>query len=371
MQAIGERWFLIEPLLFSLWTTHHVVMEPRIQTIRVGRGRIEYNPAFIDGLDARDLESVMRCEAVRILLKHPYERRKPSSRLAYLASNVTLQEYLQTSLPWPRASDLFGTDSYDRQSFDFYYQRLEESGWEGTLARTSGLSAYADAEQVGSENAQGWEADELFENRIDDQIRLAQEAQGWGSVGGALREAVLANLNPPLDYRAILGQFRASLLSTQRRLTRMRPSRRYGFASMGSRYDFTTRLLVAVDVSGSMSSGALSHGFSVVNQFFRYGVRGIDVLWFDTEVKGPPVALTRACARFELTGRGGTDLGAPLAYIDEHREWDGLIVFTDGQAPPPSPPRNRRTRVLWIFDCEENFRGSPLRPGIFLARSRS
>ncbi len=31
----------------------------------------------------------------------------------------------------------------------------------------------------------------------------------------------------------------------------MRPSRRFGFEQMGSHYDFTTRLLIAIDTSGS------------------------------------------------------------------------------------------------------------------------
>jgi len=342
LSAVGERWFLLEPLLFSIWTTHNLVMEPRIQTIRVCQGRIEYNPAYIQGLDNRRLETVMRCEAVRILLKHPYQRRKPNPRRAYLASNVTLQEYLQTDLPWPRACDVFGSHDYDRQSFDVYYQVLP-----------AGLGP---GDSGGEENSQLWEADDLLAERIDQQVQVARQGNGWGSIAGGLREQVLANLCPPLDYRAVLGFFRSSILSAQRRLTRLKPSRRYGFESLGSRYDFTTQLLVAVDVSGSISSEDMSRGFSIINQFFRYGIRTVDFLCFDTEVKGKATTLTRARSRIEVVGRGGTNLAVPLAYIDEHRHYDGLIVFTDGLAPVPSPPRNRRTRVLWLFNSQESYR---------------
>ena len=44
---IVEKWLLVEPLLLATWTSHALVSEPRIQTIRVQRGRIEYNPEFI------------------------------------------------------------------------------------------------------------------------------------------------------------------------------------------------------------------------------------------------------------------------------------------------------------------------------------
>ena len=360
MAAIGQRWFLIEPLLFSIWTTHDLVAAPLLHNIRVGRGRIEYNPAFIQSLDTRHLETVMRCEAVRILLKHPYLRSKPQRARAYLASNLTLQELLQTDLPWPRARDLFGTHQYDRQYFEFYYQLLH--------------SEAIDFQAGGGENAQLWDADDLLSDRIDEQILQAQQSARWGTIAGDLREQILANLTPQLDYRAILAFFRASVLSTQRRLTRMKPSRRYGFLSQGSRYDFTTRLLMAVDVSGSITSEDMAHGFSVVNRFFRYGIRSLDVVCFDTELKGKPRTLTRARHSVDVTGRGGTNLGPVLAYIDEHREYDGLIVFTDGDAPVPAPPRNRRTRVLWLFNSSDSYglRSQGLRgigPSVFLKAS--
>ena len=346
VSAISQRWFLVEPLLFAVWTTHDLVMEPKIHSIRVGRGRIECNPAFLETLDPRNLETVMRCEAVRILLKHPYQRRKPDGALSYLASNLTLQEALQTDLPWPRAQEIFGTHQYDNQYFEFYYQLLQEKAF----AASPGDAA------KGLENTRDWDADDLLGDRIDAQIRSAQHSASWGTVAGRLREQILANLNPQLDYRSILALFRKSVISTRRRLTRMKPSRRYGFQCMGSRYEFATRLLIAVDVSGSMDAKDLAHGFSVINRFFRYGVRSLDVICFDTQIQGQPLALSKARHRVEVTGRGGTDLGPVLDYIDEHREYDGLIVFTDGQAPIPRPPRNRGTRVLWLFNSEDMHR---------------
>ena len=80
----------------------------------------------------------------------------------------------------------------------------------------------------------------------------------------------------------------------------MKPNRRYGFQYMGSRYDFTTRLLFAVDVSGSMSSQDLALGFSVINRFFKYGIEAIDVIQFDTEIKGDPVSLKRGRRAVEV-----------------------------------------------------------------------
>ena len=390
---IIEKWLLMEPLLLATWTSHALVSEPRIQTIRVQRGRIEYNPSFIQQLSDRHLEATLRFEALRILLKHPYSRRQAHSEISYAASNLTLQEYLQTELPFPRAKDVFGDSSYDQQFFEFYYHQLldqepasgpksgsegrasvvavgtadtgpgsesselgGEPEAEGTSTARDLLSVYIDPTLTGVENTDQWDQDELLSDRLDELVRTAQANDSWGSIGGQLREHILANLQPKLDYRAVLRKFRTSILSQQRRLTRMKPSRRYGFAYMGSRRDFTTKLLFAMDVSGSMGTEELRRGFSVVNRFFNYGVPSIDVIQFDTQITAEVMTLRRAKHEVQLTGRGGTNFAPVLAYLNQHPDYDGLIIYTDGYAPCPQPPENRRTPILWLFVHEENYR---------------
>jgi len=376
IRQVVEKWFLVEPLLFAVWTTHELAINPRIRSIRVQQGRVEYNPAFIDALDRSELEQVLVLEAMRILLKHPYVRRPGNAELAYAASNLTLQEYLETTLPLPRARDVFGHSDFDRQYYEFYYHKLAEQLASGdarpgvldlspieseratpeTDERQSPVDAYVSPRMSGRENTEDWGPDELRSDQINDRIRAAQETGSWGSIPGRWKERILASLRPRLHYRAVLRQFRASVLSVQRRLTRMKPNRRYGFQYMGSRYDFTTRLLFAVDVSGSMSSPDLASGFSVINRFFKYGVEAIDVIQFDTEIQGEPRTLKRARHDIEVSGRGGTDFTAVIEFLNEHHDYDGAIIFTDGYAPVPPRPKNRRTRLLWLFNHEETYR---------------
>ncbi|HAO19235.1 MAG TPA: hypothetical protein DCQ37_01290 [Desulfobacteraceae bacterium] len=397
IRQVVELWFLTEPLLFSVWTTHRLRVNPGIGTIRVSAGNIEYHPEFIASLTQRQLESVLRSEAVRILLKHPYTRRKENAELAYTASNITLREYMDTDLPFPSAEDIFGTDQFNRQYFEFYYFRLQESadhtasaalggcgsgsgfsdqGDSGKTAQTdetssdaednesepgtsesqSPIERYADAKMSGKENTRDWDRDELLGERINEKIQTAMESNMWGTVAGKLREQIIASLKPKLDYRSVLRRFRTSVLSVRRVLTRMKPSRRYGFLYMGSRRDFTTRLLFAVDVSGSISTEDLIRGFSVINQFFKYGVMSVDVIQFDTEIKTEePMTLKRARKNIEAFGRGGTDFTPVIEYINQHREYDGLVIFTDGIAPVPGVPKNRKTRILWLFNDQKRY----------------
>ena len=422
LRQVLERWFLIEPLLFSLWSDHRVMVEP-VATIRVGGGVIGYNPDFIESLTPAELEAVMRCEAVRILLKHPYSRRLLPPRIAWQASNLTLREHLGAlPLPLPTAFEVFGHHDYDRQFYEFYHHRLleeapesaglgGEAGGDGELAggdSSTGdddggsgnggsgstptpetaaanddaepcpepspdsrdrpppnlLDDYAHSPKVGLENTRDWDADEFFSARIDDWVSDAELNRRWGTLPGDIRLKVLANRRPRLDYRSVLRLFRRSVLSERRRLTRMKPSRRYDFLYFGSRYEFATRLLVAVDISGSMRDADIALGFSVINRFFNYGIDRIDVIAFDTAVRGEALTLKRARREFQVQGRGGTDFNAVIEYLDAHPGYDGAIVFTDGIAPPPRPPRDRRTRLLWLFLDERTWRdgGEALRP---------
>jgi predicted metal-dependent peptidase len=136
----------------------------------------------------------------------------------------------------------------------------------------------------------------------------------------------------------------------------MKPSRRYGFLYLGSRRDFCTKLLFAVDVSGSVSDKALKQAFSIINQLFKYGIERVEVLQFDSEIKGKPLTLKKAKHKIKVIGRGGTHFQPVIDYIDKNKDYDGLIIFTDGWAPIPKAPKNKRTRILWLFDNEHNYR---------------
>ena len=195
----------------------------------------------------------------------------------------------------------------------------------------------------------------MWTEQINGQIEIAKNNFSWGTIPGKLKDEILASLIIRLDYRKILNSFRASIISEKRCLTRMRPNRRYDFQYLGSRYQFTTKLLIAVDVSGSVSNEDLTNAFSVINRFFKYGLKIIDVMQFDTEIKGAPQPIKKVQKIIQVLGRGGTSFQCVIDYIFEHRNYDGLIIITDGCAPLPELTKRTSFRLLWMFNNEANF----------------
>ena len=201
-----------------------------------------------------------------------------------------------------------------------------------------------------------WEEDPFQSRVITD---IVQSSSQWGSLPGDMVELIKKAAEGKIDYRGVLRMFRSSILTQKRRLTRMRPSRRFGFEQMGSRYDFTTRLLIAIDTSGSVGSEELGRYFRIITTFFKYGIQEIDVLMFDTEVHGDPLPLTEAKKskqEFKVKGRGGTDFQPPIDYMVAHPQYDGLIILTDGGAPNPEVPPHLRTKLLWVIDNESSYK---------------
>jgi len=60
-------------------------------------------------LDEKQLCDVMKFEVLRIILEHPYERRKANKEFAWVAGNLSIRECTQTSLKMPTAPTKFGT----------------------------------------------------------------------------------------------------------------------------------------------------------------------------------------------------------------------------------------------------------------------
>ena len=340
-----ECWFLSEPPLFQVVSHHSIEANSQMPcAVRSGRRKIEYNPDYVKEMSDEALEQAMRTEAIRILLKHPYQRRPEacSQQAVAIGSNITIgdnYEMAHLNIDRPKDYDLPG-----KKTYEWYARRIQEmlpaSGNGPEDAQGNRLSQSAARDAAISEL---WEEDELALIMIDE---IIESTQNWGSLSGRFAERIKASLKARINWRNVLSGFRASILSSKRKLTRMRPNRRTGFENMGSIRRFDTRLLVAVDVSGSISSGDLSHFFGVINSAFRYGFTAVDLIQFDAGIKTVQ-SLRKVMRDVTAVGRGGTSFQEPVEYAHECG-YDGLVILTDGYAPEPVLPEGMRCKIVWV-----------------------
>ena len=411
IKKIGERWFLTEPLLFAVYCSHEFCENDLLNVaMRTGNRKVEISPRLLDKVTDVTLTEFLKIEMFRILLKHPYQRQPPfaSKPLLTRASNATIADVYEisqavknqmsgTELDLPcglcfeeyynllkeMAMPIFGSRELQNNGGDLSMQQDERAS-EKSKANGNGdkinvggsaqSEEHQDGEKSGmqsgssqgnnSRNSLGksdtqnerdaqiaelWDEDESACCDINGFIEIAEASNNWGSISDKLQSIIKASMKVDMDYRKMLSQFKTSVISSKRRLTRMRPNRRFGFEAMGSRYELSTNLLIAVDVSGSITNKSLQFFFSVINRLFKYGVEKLDVLQFDAKIQGEPEPLKKACTTVKIIGRGGTNFQPATDYYCAHPEYDGLIYFTDGYAPPPKFNTKRPIDVLWVL----------------------
>ena len=399
LKAIIKNWFITEPLLFSVITTHHLVLNDRLTVpMRTGRQCIEFSELLTGELSETELIDFLKIEAYRILLKHPYARQpyKANPTALQLASDVIISKYFtppsgietagivylksqawrfstldyplgkrwadtdelrfyQRNLQIDRATGLLKT--VDDLTFEQWYKRLlflirETSAGGGEASGAGALSDY-DLSAI-TQSSELWQEDENAQRQIDDKIKKAEIEEGWGETGGNLVRTLQEQTDFSFDYRRALTKFRANIVSVNRHLTRMKPSRRYGFSAMGSRYERKADILIAVDVSGSITDESFARFYHTIkNFFFLKIIENIDLIFFDVNLKNSkPVKFTKNLNLDEITGRGGTNFQPPIDYFLENRSrYSGMIIFTDGEGEVPKiNGAIGNTSVLWILD---------------------
>ena len=369
---ILERWFISEPALFQVLCTHSIEENASMPCpVRSGARKVEYNPDFVNEMSDPALDQALRTEAIRILLKHPYQRKPDacSQQAIAVGSNLTIGDNYQFgSLRMEQPGDY---DLPTGREYEWYSRRIQEllppeadgdgnGAGDGSDARGQGggdgdprtdrLSDNADKNTALSEL---WDEDDLAVVMIDG---IIESTKDWGSLAGNFAERLKASAKARINWRNVLSGFRASILSTQRKLTRMRPNRRTGFDNMGSIRRFDTKVLVAVDVSGSISSSDLSYFYGVVNSAFRYGFTAVDVIQFDAGVRVVQ-SLKKVLRNVAVLGRGGTSFQEPINYANENG-YDGLVILTDGYAPQPVLPDNMRCKLVWVCNNRDSYETS-------------
>ena len=127
IRKISERWFLVEPALFSIYCTHQLATNVLMDCpIRCGQGMVEYNPSIMETFSDAELEEALRSEMIRLFLKHPYERQPENSlpeALSFGSDMVIGQHYNFKTLHFISA-DNFQLPA--GECFEWYVDKLNE-----------------------------------------------------------------------------------------------------------------------------------------------------------------------------------------------------------------------------------------------------
>lgn len=371
ISSIISSWFYSDPLFFSISQMHYIVPNENISCVmRSGNHKVEYNPALIKNFDDSTLEKYLSIEMTRILLGHPYQRQPYHAKpvILALASDAVIWQLdgkfgMQNM---ERGIELAGVRylkekvgpyaTFPEMNFEKWYKYIYDLVYSQKGGESAG-GVSVDGMQSLSEMAELWSEDEEVLSEIESEIKSADEGVSDDGEGGELIRALKENADFSFDYRKALTQFRQNIVSADRKLTRMRPSRRYGFKAMGSRYERKANVLIAIDVSGSITDESFEHFAHAIKNFFFLGlIEKIDLIFFDVNLKNTtPISFSKKVNLDEIKGRGGTNFQIPFDYFEEHKsEYSGMIIFSDGEGSCPLVKSGVKN-ILWILDSRQSF----------------
>ncbi len=133
----------------------------------------------------------------------------------------------------------------------------------------------------------------------------------------------------------------------------MRPNRRYGYNQPGTKKEYVTKILVAIDCSGSVSGDELQMFVDEISGMIDNAV--CHVISFDTECHESPKLIDKRNSSVKIHGRGGTNFAAPIQLADELK-YNGLIIMTDGECSFPPPPL---CKVIWALSRNSSWASAP------------
>jgi predicted metal-dependent peptidase len=205
-----------------------------------------------------------------------------------------------------------------------------------------------------------WGEDEVFEETINQIVYKTFTEKSWGTVSSNINEQIKIEYNEKLpNYRKLMQYFKSKIKGSEKKYTRTKPNRRYGFLQMGCiDKPHPSKLLIFVDSSSSVDYVMLKNFMETIKYILMKGKFIIDLFLFDTKLKAEtPQRLKKSdLQNFTVVGLGGTSFKCIFDYLKSNqKKYDGVIIFTDGYAPEVKLNFKLQTRVGWILYNSDGF----------------
>jgi predicted metal-dependent peptidase len=356
-----SKLIVFKPIFGLVFIYLNKIQSRSIPTMGVGVIRrvdlgLFYNPEFVLSLSNLELRAVLMHEALHILLHHI--DRSIHFNYNKKGYNIAADMAINCHIPNLPPNGFYPSTFQfpDFQSSEWYYENLKkEAEKNNSHDFMSGKGQLID-DHGGWEECEGDILKEKIQN-IAEKCISAQEEKGWSKIGTELAQAIVQANKSVLNWKREARWFINKVILTGRKSTRSRVNRREQalipsrdeslkgvYIQPGAKRDFTSKLLIALDCSGSVSENELSAFIGEINGMISVGIE-CHVTMFDTKILCEPFQISKKVSGLDIKGRGGTDFDPIMRYVENHK-YDGLIIMTDLGCPIPVPPKNN-CRVLW------------------------
>lgn len=341
--------------------------------------KLSINPLFWASLTESHQYGLIKHEILHVVFRHLFAQRECSNKAVFnLAADLVVNQYIQQE-QLPEGAITLDTFSYLRplygillepmKSVHYYYRKLMEaiqaepkksiSDYEdqyGEIRSITGLVSENNQEQKKHSSWQEFDALDpaevkVMEYQLYNQVkqvmdRLSSHQRVVGRLPSHLvtyLKSFLDEYKPQVDWKRIVKRFATSSNSTFIKNTLRRPSKRYG-TTPGIKVRRHHKILVAIDTSGSVPITYFDMFFGELHHVWK---NGAEVIITECDAGIQSTYEYQGAKPAFVNGRGGTSFDPPIALANQKIYPDGIIYFTDGDAPAPSI--KSRCPILWVI----------------------
>lgn len=338
------------------------------------------SPKFFLSLKAEHRVGLILHELNHLMLRHLHRTKSLglNPKLANIAQDIELNQYIPESL-LPEGALLPSTFKLpEGLNFEKYYvllaEKAEKNKQNGGKGQGKGQGEGQGSGDEHSIEIESYETLDNHEMNVDASGDKKDEKQAGGSVGEmqsqeaaadvinkaiknarakagnmpAHIERVLEDLNKKTEvpWQQLLKKFVGRNISATMESTRTRANRRVGLMAEGYKNEYTPKILIGVDQSGSVDDEMLEQFVAEMKKIVGAANDKVTIAFFDTEVSNTVKITDAKKVPKKRVRSGGTDFNAIVNLARKDRP-DLLIIMTDGEAP--NPDKVARLPLLWAI----------------------
>jgi len=340
---IAKQLMLKEPFYGMFLSTLNKCVREDVPTAGVSKLNINYqlaiNEKFWNSLDS-DFKKIglLKHELLHICFNHLIERDEfPDHELHNIAADVEINQYIDP-VYYP-SDDLLLPSTFPELNLPLkagtkeYYKLLQQAKKDGTSPSLNAMLDGADElHPTWKEFDELSEADKrLVKAQIDHQIKTLVESQdrSRGLIPSELESYInglFEEKAPSYDWKGYFRRFFGSSSKVYTKKTRRKLNKRFE-ENPALKIKPKKKVLIGIDTSGSVSNKDLIEFFSEINHMYKTGIsitiaEGDATIQRTYEYEGKLPENVR--------GRGGTNMNPFIEYFNEHKQYNSLIILTDG-----------------------------------------
>jgi len=355
VSKIAKQLMLKEPFYGMFLSTLNKRVGNDTPTAGVSKLNINYqliiNEEFWNSLDT-DFKKIglLKHELLHICFHHLVDRDNyPDHELHNIAADIEINQYIDPAY-YP-SNKLLLPSSFPELNLPLkagtkeYYKLLQQAKQNGTSPSLNAMlnsnPSFGGTHGSIADNLHPtWkefdslsEADKrLVKAQIDHQIKELVEAQSKnkGLIPAELESYInsLFEERPPsYDWKGYFRRFFGSSSKIYTKKTRRKLNKRFK-ENPALKIKPKKKVLLGIDTSGSVSDKDLMEFFNEINHMYKTGI-SITIAEGDATIY--KVYEYNGKVSETVTGRGGTDMNIFIDYFNENKQYNSLIILTDGE----------------------------------------